>query len=198
MTRFLPDIRWSALLAAALAAASPLVAQGPGSYGPGGAAAGGGARGWGGGGRGGRMGGDQSFDPSALPSPEEIDGPPTPGTFRQLFALADSQADRYGHAWDSLMAATTPQRDSARTARATMRSAFQDHDRDAVQQQAKVLERLGKDLRKSNDGFDKSLGFLTDAQRKKYDDWKKEQKKARDDERRQHFRGGGDGPPGSS
>jgi Spy/CpxP family protein refolding chaperone len=194
----MPGIRWSALLAVALLAASPLAAQAPGGYGPSGGTGPGGGRGWGGGGRGGRMGG-QSFDPSALPSPEEIDGPPTPGTFKQLFALTDSQADQYSHGWDSLMAATTPQRDSARTARQTMRSAFQDHDRDAVQQQAKVLERLGKDLRKSNDAFDKSLGFLTDAQRKQYGDWKKEQKKARDDERRQHFPGaGGDGPPGSS
>jgi hypothetical protein len=190
-------VRWSAFLALTLLAVAPLPGQAPGGYGPSGGMGPGGGRGWGAGRRGGRMGG-QSFDPSALPSPEDIDGPPTPGTFKQLFALSDSQAGQYQRGWDSLMAETAPQRDSARTARETMRSAFQDHDRDAVQQQAKVLERLGKDLRKSNDAFDKSLVFLTDAQRKQYDDWKKEQKKAREDERRQHFRGGGDGPPGSS
>jgi hypothetical protein len=134
------------------------------------------------------MGGGQSFD---LPSPEDIDGPPTPGTFKQLFALSDAQAGQYGHGWDSLMAETTPQRDSARAARQTMRSAFQDHDREAAQQQAKVLERLGKDLHKRDEAFDKSLAFLTKDQQKQYDDWKKEQKKAREDERRQRFGGNG-------
>jgi hypothetical protein len=68
-------------------------------------------------------------------------GPPTPGTFKQLFALTDPQADQYSHGWDSLMAATTPQRDSARVAGQTMRSAFQDHDREAAQLQAQEDER---------------------------------------------------------
>ena len=80
-----------------------------------------------------------------------------------------------------------------------MRSAFQDHDREAAQQQAKVLERLGKDLRKRDEAFDESLGFLTSDQRKQYDNWKKEQKKAQEDERRQRVHGNGaDGSPGSS
>jgi Spy/CpxP family protein refolding chaperone len=145
---------------------------------------------------GGRRMGGMSLD---LPSPEDIDGPPTPGTFRQLFALTDAQADQYSHGWDSLMAETTPQRDSARTARQAMRAAFQDRDREAAQQQARLLERLGKDLRKRDEAFDKSLGFLTGDQRKQYDDWKKEQKKAREDERRRRFRdNGADGAPGSS
>jgi hypothetical protein len=188
-------LRCIALLAAMLAAASVLAAQGPGGYGPGGGygPAGGGGGGRRGGGMGGRgMGGGQSFD---LPSPEDIDGPPTPGTFKQLFALSDAQAGQYGHGWDSLMAETTPQRDSARVARQTMRSAFQDHDREAARQQAKVLERLGKDLHKRDEAFDKSLAFLTKDQQKQYDDWKKEQKKAREDERRQRF--GGNGASGS-
>jgi len=97
------------------------------------------------------------------------------------------------------MAETTPQRDSARVARQTMRAAFQDHDRQPAQQQAKLLERLGKDLRKRDQTFDKSLSFLTADQRKQYDNWKKEQKKAEEDQRQQRFRGNsGDGPPGSS
>ena len=170
------------LLGASLVAVSTVVAQGPGGYGPSGGGGSGPSGGYGGAGRrgggmgAGRGGMGQSFD---LPSSEDIDGPPSPGTFKQLFALTDGQADQYGHGWDSLMAETTPQRDSARSARQTMRAAFQDRDREAAQQQAKLLERLGKDLHKRDEAFDKSLGYLTNDQRKQYDDWKKDQKKTR-------------------
>ena len=191
-------LRWVTVLAATMMVVSSLAAQDAGGYGPSGGRGGRGGRGRGGG-WGGHGMGDQGFDPSSMPSPEEIDGPPTPGTFKQLFALTDQQADAYGHGWDSLMAESKPQRDSARVARETMRSAFADHDREAAQQQAKVLQRLGKDLRQRDEAFDKSLAFLTKDQRKQYDDWKKDQKKAREEQRRDRFRGdGGEGPPGSS
>jgi len=193
-------ISWLLLLAATVFGTSALAGQGPGGYGPsGGYGPGGAGSGRRGGGMGGGRTGGQGFDPSALPSPAEVDGPPTPGTFKQLFALTDPQVDQYSHSWDSLMAETTPQRDSARVARQTMRAAFQDRDREAAQQQGKLLERLGKDLRKRDQTFDKSLSFLTADQRKQYDNWKKEQKKAEDEQRQQRFRGNsGDGPPGSS
>jgi hypothetical protein len=160
-------------------------AQAGGGYQPpGGSMSGGGA--WDGGG--GRRMGRPPFDPSELPSPEEIEGPPNPATMRQLVALTDPQTEQYSHAWDSLMADTRAQRDSARAAHAAMRSAFQDHNRDGVQQQARLLTALGKDLRKRDEAFDKSLGFLTHDQRKQYEDLEKEQKKAREEERRQRFR----------
>lgn len=121
-------LRWVTVLAATTMVVSSLAAQDAG--------------GWGGH----RMG-DQGFDPSSMPSPEEIDGPPTPGTFKQPFSLTDPQADQYGHAWDSLMAETRPERDSARVARETMRSAFADHDREAAQQQTMVLRGDGGESR---------------------------------------------------
>jgi acyl-CoA reductase-like NAD-dependent aldehyde dehydrogenase len=139
------------------------------------------------------------FDMSDFPSQEEIDGPPTPGTFKQLLSLTDQQTEQYTRSWDSLMAATTAERDSARAARDAMRSAFRQHDRDGAQEQAKVLSRIGKDLKKRDEAFDKSLGFLSKDQHKQYEDYKKEQQKAREDERRRRFGGeSGAGPPGSS
>jgi hypothetical protein len=148
-------------------------------------------------GGGGRRMGRPPFDPSDLPSPEEIEGPPTPGTFRQLLSLTDPQTDQYSRAWDSLMADTKVQRDSARVAREAMQSAFRDRNRDGAQQQAQLLTRLGQELRKRDAAFDKSLGFLTKDQRKQYEEVKKEQKKAREDERPRRFGGGsGAGPQG--
>lgn len=189
-------LRWVTVLAATTMVVSSLAAQDAGGYGPG-------ARGgWGGRGRDGGWGGhrmgDQGFDPSSMPSPEEINGPPTPGSFKQLFSLTDPEADQYGHAWDSLMAETRLQRDSARVARETVRSAFADHDRELAERQIKVLQRLGKALRKRDEVFDKSLAFLTKDQRKQYDDWKKDEKKAREERREHRFRGdGGESRSGS-
>ena len=176
---------------------SPARAQAPGGYQPaGGMGPGGGA--WDGGAGRGMGPGRPSFDVSDLPTPEDIDGPPTPGTFKQLVSLTDQQTERYTRSWDSLMAETKAQRDSARDARDAMRSAFRQRDRDAAQDQAKVLSRLGKDLKKRNDAFDKSLSFLNKDQQKQYEDYKKEQKKAREEERRRRFGGGpGAEPPGS-
>ena len=172
-----------ACLLAASASGNRLAAQDPGSYGPGGGMGPGGGAWQGGGGRGMRPG-RGAFDAFDLPTPEEIDGPPTPGTLRQLLALDDSQSDRYTRAWDSLMADSKPQRDSARAAREAMRSAFRERNRDGAREQATLLARLGKDLRKRDETFDKSLAFLTADQRKQYEDYKKEQKKAREEERR--------------
>jgi hypothetical protein len=182
------------VLVASLLVGTAAMAQDTGGYGPpGGVMPGGGA--WDGGG--GRRMGRPPFDPSDLPSPEEIEGPPTPGTFRQLLSLNDEKAAQYTRAWDSLMAETKSQRDSARDAREAMRSAFRARNRDGAQQQAKLLSRLGKDLRKSDEAFDKSLGFLSNDERKQYQDYKKEQAKAREDERRRRFGGeSGAGPPG--
>jgi Spy/CpxP family protein refolding chaperone len=191
-------LRWVTVLAATTMVVSSLAAQDAGGYG-----SSGGRGGWGGWGRDGawgghRMGG-QGFDPSSMPSPEEIDGPPAPGTFRQLFSLTDPEADRYGHAWDSPMAETRLVRDSARVAQATIRSAFADHDRAAAQRQIKVLQRLGKALRKRDEVFDRSLAFLTKDQRKQYDDWKQDQKKAREERQEHRVRGdGGESRLGSS
>ena len=170
--------------------------QTDGGYNPagGGSMSGGGS--WDGGG--GRGMGQPPFDPSELPTPEEIDGPPNPPTMRQLLSLSDSQSQRYKSGWDSLMADTRAKRDSARTSRDAMRAAFGDRDRQGVQAQAKLLTVLGKDLRKRDQAFDKSLGFLTKDQRKQYQDYQKQQKEAREEEReRFRARSGGASPPSS-
>jgi hypothetical protein len=96
------------------------------------------------------------------------------------------------------MAETRAKRDSARTARDAMRSSFRDRDRQGVQDHAKLLTALGKDLRKRDETFDKSLAFLTKDQRQQYADYQKQQKQAREEERRQRFRersGAGSSPP---
>jgi hypothetical protein len=183
-------------LAGTLVSAQQGGGYGPGGYTPaGGSMSGGGA--WDGGA--GRGMGRPPFDPSDIPTPEEIDGPPNPPTTRQLLSLADSQTQRYTTAWDSLMRETGLKRDSARTAREAMRSSFQDHDRQGVETQAKLLTALGKDLRKQDDAFDKSLTFLSKDQRKQYEDYKKQQKQAREEERKRRFRerSGGDSAPQS-
>jgi len=97
------------------------------------------------------------------------------------------------------MNGTGAQRDSARTARDSMQAAFRNRDRQAVQNQAKVLTALGKELRKRNDAFDKSLTFLSKDQRKQYEDYEKQQKQAAEEERRQRFRerSGSGSPPES-
>jgi hypothetical protein len=81
-----------------------------------------------------------------------------------------------------------------------MQAAFRNRDRQAVQNQAKVLTALGKELRKRNDAFDKSLTFLSKDQRKQYEDYEKQQKQAAEEERRQRFRerSGSGSPPESS
>jgi hypothetical protein len=118
---------------------------------------------------------------------------------RQLLSLSDSQTQRYASAWNSLMTETGTKRDGARTAREAMRSSFRDHDRQGVQDQAKLLTALGKDLRKRDDAFDKSLGFLSKDQRKQYEDYQKQQKHEREAERKRRFRenSGGGSPPQS-
>jgi hypothetical protein len=183
-------------LAGTLVSAQQGGGYGPGGYTPaGGSMSGGGA--WDGGA--GRGMGRPPFDPSDIPTPEEIDGPPNPPTTRQLLSLADSQTQRYTTAWDSLMRETGLKRDSARTAREAMRSSFRDHDRQGVETQAKLLTALGKDLQKQDDAFDKSLVFLSKDQRKQYEDYKKQQKQAREEERKRRFRerSGGDSAPQS-
>ena len=193
----------SVIVIASFLAATTARAQGggygpTGGYGPGGGTTGGG--GWGGGGGRGRGMGGHSFDPDDIPTPEEVDGPPSPATMRQLLSLSDSQTQRYTSTWDSLMNGTGAQRDSARTARDSMQAAFRNRDRQAVQNQAKVLTALGKELRKRNDAFDKSLTFLSKDQRKQYEDYEKQQKQAAEEERRQRFRerSGSGSPPESS
>jgi hypothetical protein len=170
--------RSALVVAASLLAGTAGRAQAPGGYQPpGGSMSGGGA--WDGGG--GRRMGPSAFDPSELPSPEDIEGPPNPATLRQLLSLSDQQTQQYTRAWDSLMGGTQAQRDSARAAREAMRSAFQARNREVVQQQAKLLTGLGRDLRKRDEAFVKSLGFLTREQRKQHEDYQKEQRKARDE-----------------
>jgi hypothetical protein len=57
-----------------------------------------------------------------------------------------------------------------------------------VQNQAKVLTALGKELRKRNDAFDKSLTFLSKDQRKAVRGLRKAAKTGAEEERRQRFR----------
>jgi hypothetical protein len=197
-----PRIGASLVFVVSFLAGTLVRAQQGGGYGPGGgytpaggSMSGGGA--WDGGA--GRGMGRPPFDPSDIPTPEEIDGPPNPPTMRQLLSLTDSQTHRYTTAWDSLMKETGAKRDSARTAREAMRSSFRSQDRQGVQTQAKLLTALGKDLRKQDDAFDKSLAFFSKDQRKQYEDYKKQQKQAREEERRRRFRerSGGDSAPQS-
>jgi Spy/CpxP family protein refolding chaperone len=175
------------LLGLSLLLASPLYAQ----YGGGPPSGGWSGRGGHGGFRGMRGGGSR-MDLSSLPTQDEIDGPPTPDTFKQMFQLSDDQTTRYTQAYDSLMTRTKPARDSARVAMQSLRTAMDARDRSAVRQQADLLGELGKELSKGDDSFDKSVKpILTKDQRKQYDDWKKDRKKAADEERKNWWRSSG-------
>lgn len=91
---------------------------------------------------------------------------------RTVTALSDSQLARYGLAYDSLMVATKPQRDSARAATEKMDARLDSGDRAAAMFYAELLQDLGKALRSRQDKFDDRVhDILNGDQLKAYKRW---------------------------
>ena len=188
-------MRWTMLVGAvgALFVAMPVQAQ----YGGMGGGMAGGMGGGGGMGRGG-MGG-RSGAPAMMISDEALDGPPTPGMMLQLLTLDERQSAAYTRAWDSLMAETKIERDSAHAAVKAMRDGFSGGDRASARSNGAIARRLAGDLAKRDQAFDASLKtLLTKDQRKEYDKWKDQNRKDAEAKQREEMRGRMGGRMGGS
>ena len=135
----------------------------------------------------------------ALPTPEELEGPPNASAVVEVLGLNPSDSARYDSLYDAHMNATAPARDSLRSEMDSLRSSFRGGDRSAGRVHAQAAQRIWKDLSKQDGNFDKSLkSVLTKDQFKQYSDWRKQEKKDAEDLRRQQMRdrmGGGEGGP---
>jgi hypothetical protein len=192
-----------ALAAVLLMAAAPAHAQYPTGGGMGGGM-GGGGMGGGGMGRGAGVGRRaagmrQGGGMMALPTPEELEGPPNASAVVEVLGLDPSDSARYESAYDAHMSATAPARDSLRSEMDSLRSSFRGGDREAGRVHARAAQRIWKNLSQQDDNFDKSLkSILTKDQFRQYRDWRKQEKKDAQDLRRQQMRermGGGQGGP---
>jgi hypothetical protein len=140
-----------------------------GTYGPDGG--GWSRRGMGHGGHMGAGGGERR-----LPSPEQVEGPATPNTLKDLVSLNPDQLQKYTGRYNDHIAATKPIRDSLRTTIQTMRTKFEDGDRESAREQRPLAERLWKDLSPKDEAFSKGLkDLLTKQQMDQYKKWEKEQ-----------------------
>jgi hypothetical protein len=110
-----------------------------------------------------------------MPSPDQVEGPPTPTALRQIAELSDEETDRYDKHYTKHMADTKSLRDSLRTTMTAMRKAFDDGDHDAARQHLPIAEGQWKQLSGEDDAFAKTLkDVLTKDEWKRYKKWKKE------------------------
>ena len=183
------------LAAVLLMAAAPGQAQYPTGGGMGG------GMGAGGMGRSGGMGRRGGMRPGggmmALPTPEELEGPPNASAVVEVLGLTPSDSARYDSVYDAHMNATAPARDSLRSEMDSLRSSFRGGDRGAGRVHAQAAQRIWKNLSRQDDSFDKSLkSVLTKDQFKQYSDWRKQEKKDAQELRREQMRGMGRTPTG--
>jgi hypothetical protein len=124
----------------------------------------------------------------ALPSANQLEGPPIPDFFVDRFGLDSAQAYQYRSVYDSFMSATATIRDSAQTARRTIDAAVQSGDRVSARASFPLLQTLGDSLAKADDRFDDRLkAFLTSGQIKTYKKWKDEQRRQEEADRHQEM-----------
>jgi len=136
-----------------------------------------------------------------LPSPDEVEGPATPGAMQQIAGLDGDQIKRYTRIYEQHMTATKPARDSVRTALQATRQAFESGDRESARPSRDLVVRLWKDVSKQDEEFDKGLKkILTKDQVKQYSQWREDEKKEAEAQRQDEMRGrfGGRGPDGQS
>lgn len=128
----------------------------------------------------------------ALPTAEQLEGPPLPDFFIPRFELDSGQAGEYRVVYDSFMSATAAIRDSAQSARRAIDAAFQGGDREAARSSFPVLRVLGDSLATADTHFDQRLkSFLAARQLKAYKKWKDEQERQAESERREEMEPGG-------
>jgi hypothetical protein len=139
--------------------------------------------------------------PSRLPSPDEVEGPATPGAMQQIVGLDQDQTRRYTQSYEQHMAATKPARDSLRTALQATRQAFDSGGMESARPSRDLVVRLWKDLSKQDEEFDKRLkSIFTKDQVKQYSKWREDEKKAAEAQRQEEMRArfGGRRPEGQS
>lgn len=109
----------------------------------------------------------------------DLDGPPAPEAMRALVSLDPGQLSSYSQAYAALMGSTRPRRDSARAAVQRRQQAEAAHDLADMEESAALLTRLGEDIAKRDEAFDKSLNaILTHEQRQRYQRWNAAVRKA--------------------
>jgi hypothetical protein len=124
----------------------------------------------------------------ALPTAEQLEGPPLPDFFVPRFDLDSGQAGEYRVVYDSFMSTTATIRDSAQAARRAIDDAFRGGDRAAARASFPTLQALGDSLAKEDARFDRRLkSFLAGSQLKAYKKWKDEQQRQAEDDRRQEM-----------
>ena len=164
---------------------TPLVAQG----GPPGGGMGGGM----GGGRRPPMGGRAS----EMPSADLLQGPYEPDSMIRKFELDSAQGVRYRAAWDSMMAATRPRRDSVHQAMATLHRARTEGYQQEGERQAEIVQKVGKELAKDEEHFDKVIRkFLSKDQFDDFKDWRERRRETEKELRQQEMQRMGPGGPG--
>jgi enamine deaminase RidA (YjgF/YER057c/UK114 family) len=116
-----------------------------------------------------------------LPGPE-LEGPPDSATIQPVLHPDPEQARRYTAAYDSFMAATKPQRDSAYAIQDDMYQKLDGGDRAAALFYAERLRRIGDWLKDQQQRFEDQLSkIFTGDQMKAYRQWRKDQDRAAED-----------------
>lgn len=169
----------------------PLSAQTPGGFG-------------GTGRRGGGMGGRQMMGqrrPLASPSEDILHGPLPPDSMIPQFALDSAEGLRYRGAWDSMMVATAPRRDSIQQMVADRRRAREEGFQHIGPIQDGEIQKLMKELKDDDARFDKVIRhILTKDQWADFKDWRdrrrRTEREVREQQRLDHPQGGSLRPPG--
>lgn len=122
------------------------------------------------------------------PSEDLLNGPFRPDSMTPKFRLDSAQGERYRAAWDSMMAATRPARDSIREAMDGMQRARVEGYQREGQRQGALIERLGKRLKKDEERFDKVIRrFLSKEQWEEFKDWRDRRRETERELRRQRM-----------
>ena len=148
---------------------------------------------------GGGMGGGRPMMPRGrapqdMPSFDMLKGPYEPDSMAHKFELDSAQATRYHAAWDSMMAATRPTRDSVEQAMTFLRRARTEGYQQEGAREAELVHTLGKELQKDEEHFDKVIRkFLSKDQWGDFKDWRDRRRESEKEMRQQQMEQGGMG-----
>jgi len=132
-----------------------------------------------------------------MPSEEVLRGPYPPDSMAHKFGLDSTQAGRYRVAWDSMMTAYRPARDSLHQALDRMHRARTEGYQHEGGREAAVTRHLGKELQKDLDHFDGVIRhILTKDQWGDFKDWRKRRRETEKELRQQQMIDGGMGRRG--
>ncbi|HET7790282.1 MAG TPA: hypothetical protein VFK78_05735 [Gemmatimonadales bacterium] len=146
------------------------------------------------GGERGRSGMGDGRSARRLPTEDQLQGPPDPGFVADRFELDTAEAVAYQQVYDSFMAVTEAERDTALSGRRTIQAAFERRDFAAARGDIPLVLQLGDDLDQKEKRFDERVKqVLSSKHFKAYRDWKDDQRKQAEkaaDEEMQRRRGG--------